>query len=312
MVLAGVLAFLASACGEAQQSITREVRTAAAVRALPGAFYPESMSAQRDGTLYVGSLATGEVVKVSPAGDVAHFTSGGAHTAGVLVDEPGGALWLCSVDLAGGPQSLRRYDLAHGALLASIPLARGVFCNDMVFGNAGNLYVTDSSGSILRLAPGGQSVDVWLHDARFVPAPGGFGPDGIVWAGGSLYMNHFASGALYRIAVKADGSAGEVVPLTVSPPLVHPDGMRALGPNTLALVDAVAFTPGGRGRVLALTLDGDRAKARTLDDTLADPTSLVVAAGRLWVTEGQLPILLGGTPGVQPTLPFVVKAVALP
>jgi hypothetical protein len=58
--------------------------------------------------------------------------------------------------------------------------------------------------------------------------------DGLAFlADGSLYVNNFATGKLFRIPVKPDGSAGPIVPIETSMPLVRPDGLRSAGPRTL-------------------------------------------------------------------------------
>src|SRR5262245_405567 len=73
--------------------------------ALPGqAYFPESVHADDDGTLYVGSLATGQVVAYADddKGDTTPRTVIDAGQHGVTgvtgVHVAGETLWLCSVD----------------------------------------------------------------------------------------------------------------------------------------------------------------------------------------------------------------------
>src|SRR4051812_48272847 len=70
---------------------------------LPGAtFYPESLSASSNGTLYVGSFGEGKVLKFSPGSTTsAPFLPSGSgvrQVLGVLVDEADGSLVLCADD----------------------------------------------------------------------------------------------------------------------------------------------------------------------------------------------------------------------
>ncbi len=276
--------------------------------ALPGdAFYPESLSAAADGTLYVGSLGTGQVVAFRDGAaepeTIVGPGSGVTAVAGVLVR--GDELWLCSVDTTfQRPNELRSFTL-DGTPRATFPLDAGRFCNDLAFDAAGALYVTDSfSGTILRLPPGGAALEPWLVEPPLAPQPGAFGLDGIVAAGAALYVNRFDTGGLYRVAIRPDGSAGDVTPIAVSPALVTPDGMRALDDRTLLLVE------GNRNTLVQLALDGDAATPTVLDDRLDMPTSVVVARGSAWVTEGQLGRLLAQPP-VAPLLPFSVRRVDL-
>ncbi len=276
--------------------------------ALPGdTFYPESLSAADDGTLYVGSLGTGQVVAFRDGATAPETIigpgSGVTAVAGVLVR--GDELWLCSVDTTfQRATEVRRFAL-DGTPRGAFPLDRSRFCNDLAFDAAGALYVADSfSGTILRLPPGGAALEPWLVEPSLAPQPGAFGLDGIVVAGGALYVNRFDTGGLYRVAIRPDGSAGAVTPIAVSPALVSPDGMRALDDRTLLLVE------GNRNTLVQLALDGDAAAATTLTDQLDMPTSVVVARGSAWVSEGQLGRLLAQPP-VAPVLPFSVRRVDL-
>jgi hypothetical protein len=81
-------------------------------------------------------------------------------------------------------------------------------------------------------------------------------------ADGSLYVNDFATGRLFLIPVNADGSAGALVPIETSAPLVQPDGMRTAGPRMLILAEQ-------QGRVAELTISGNRAEVRVVMDGLA-------------------------------------------
>lgn len=66
---------------------------------IPDTSFPESLSSIRDGTLYVGSLNLGGVVKVAPAGKAEQFIAPGAAAGrsvlGVLVDEKSSTLYVC-------------------------------------------------------------------------------------------------------------------------------------------------------------------------------------------------------------------------
>ena len=72
---------------------------------VPDKSFPESLSSTRDGTLYVGSLNLGGVVKVAPVGKAEQFIAPGAAASrsvlGVLADENSGTLYVCSNDMTG-------------------------------------------------------------------------------------------------------------------------------------------------------------------------------------------------------------------
>ena len=104
---------------------------------LPGErAFPESITSARDGTLFVGRLGEGGVVRADPrTGAAALFVAPGAagsrSITGVFADEASGILWACSNDLSalGGPSegrdrgaALKAFDLRTGAARRSVPL----------------------------------------------------------------------------------------------------------------------------------------------------------------------------------------------
>jgi hypothetical protein len=275
---------------------------------LPGdAYYPESLVVDDDGTLYVGSLVTGQVLAFADgetAGTVVVGASSGVTgVAGVTVR--GNELWLCSIDtMFQRPTEVRSFTLA-GVALKTYSIGPNRFCNDLAFDAAGALYITDSfSGTVLRLAPGGAAAEPWVEDAALAPAAqGGFGLDGLAVVAGAVFVNKFDTGGLFRIAIGAGAAAGPVQPITVTPALTAPDGMRALDDRTLLVAE-------GNGRLTKVVVNGATATATPLTTDLDQPTGVVVARGSAWVTEGQLGRLFS-MPPQPPNLPFTIRRVDL-
>lgn len=278
---------------------------------LPGpTYYPESLTASADGTLYVGSLPAGEVVRFRP-GQIAPETFLAAGTvkgvAGVLADDAGGQLWLCAVDLTfASPTEVRSFDLATGEPRVRAALPAAAFCNDLTLDAQRNLYATDSFGNIYRLPSGGAALEVWASDPLLAPSTqGGFGADGIVFDGASaLYVNTFSDGRLLRIPIGAGGAAGAVEEISVTPALQSPDGMRLLDASTLVVAE-------GAGRLTSLALSGRAATATTIANRLDGPTSVVRVGQSYWVSEGQLGHLFGQLSG-GPQVPFLLRRITAP
>jgi sugar lactone lactonase YvrE len=298
---AAITAALATGCSDA-------THPEPPMLALPGnAYYPESLSASADGTLFVGSLASGQVVAfddgATESRTVVGAASGVTGIAGVVVHDD--ELFVCSIDTSFQRSTEVRSFGLDGTPHRGYTLGTGRFCNDMAFDTAGNLYVTDSfSGSVLRLAPGGTALEPWLTDASLAPAQqGAFGLDGIVATDGAVYLTKLDTGGLYRVAIGADGRAGAVTRIAVSPALTSPDGMRLVDARTLLVVE-------NTGALLRVALSGDTASATTLIDSLDQPTSVIVARGWAWVSQGQLGRLFAQPPQ-SPDLPFSVVRVAL-
>lgn len=277
--------------------------------ALPGAtYYPESLTVGTDGTLYVGSLGGGGIVRIRPTSETAEpFVPGSTkNVAGVYVDDEAKLLYVCENDFTSKlpvvPQ-VAAYRLSDGQQASVYPFPQAGVCNDLVLDGAHNLYVTDSGGRIYVLRPGSSALAVFSADPALAPSmTSGFGADGIVWDGdAALLVNLFSDSRLLRVQIRPDGSAGDITPITVTPVLQNPDGMRLLDAKTVVLVE-------GAGRITQVSINGAAATSKVLADGLDSPTSLAVTKGAYWITEGQLGHFLGLVAG-PPTLPFQVRRV---
>lgn len=288
---------------------------------LPGdRVFPESTTSTSDGTLFVGSLASGGVMRVSKgATEAKPWVAPGAFdsrsTFGVLADERSGTLWACSNDASAlgvpGPSqvkgsALKGFDLKTGKGRVSVALPGAhTLCNDIAIGVDGAAYVTNSlAPEILRLKPGSQAFEVWVTNPLFDPPAKGAGLDGIAFgADGNLYVDTFNKAELFRVDVK-NGQAGKVTKLKPSRPLVLSDALRPTqGGKAFLMIE-------GEGRLDRVTMSGDEAKIETLKDGLAGPTGVAEVDGVGWVSEGQLPYLFGAKKGT-PALPFDLRSVPL-
>jgi sugar lactone lactonase YvrE len=280
----------------------------------PGSPFPESVAAAPDGTLYASSISNGGIARALPGvREATPWIEPGAFatrsTFGVQVDAPRHLLWVCSNDASGlglkGPSDvkgswLKAFDLATGAGKISVALPPGpAICNDAAFSADGSVYVTNTAApQILRLAPGGTKLAIWLTDKSLAG-----GLDGIAFdVNGNLYVDTYVTGELFRIMVK-NGAAVKVTKLTTSRLLTHADGMKfALG--HLLMVE-------GGGTLDRVTVTGDAAKVDTLHH-FDGPTGLGVIGRTVWVSEGQLQLLAdAGKPGNK--LPvFRLRAFSMP
>jgi streptogramin lyase len=283
--------------------------------------YPESITSTSDGTLYIGSFADGGILRAR-AGEtraepwIAPGAYGTRSTFGVLADERTGTLWACSNDAsafnAPGPSQvegsfLKGIDLAtgEGKISAALPGAHSL-CNDMALGPDGSVYVTNSfAPEILRLHPGGTTLEVWLTDPLFAPpSDGGPGLDGIAFGGdGNIYVDTFATGTLLRVEVR-DGAPGKVTKLRTSRPLALPDAIRPLDGNRFLMIE-------GAGSLDRVTISGDTAAIETIADGYGQPTGVTSTGSTAFVAEGQLSRLIHPNEGQGPRLPFKIYAVPL-
>lgn len=231
---------------------------------------PENLTSSRDGTVYFGSMTKGTIYRAAPGARQAEpwilaSTAGLTNVLGVLADDESGTLWVCQNVSGGrdgtpavGQTALRSFNLQSGAVTGTYPFPpdSGV-CNDIAVSADGTIYVSESfRGRVHRLKPGATELEVWTSDEAFSVI------DGLaLLADGSLYVNDFATGRIFRIPINADGSAGAAVPIETSIPLVRPDGLRSVGPQTLLQAEQ-------QGRLTELTINGNLAEVRVVQDGL--------------------------------------------
>lgn len=266
--------------------------------------FPESLTGTPDGTLYFSSFAGGRIFRSAPGAAEAQEwikqgTNGLSSVLGVLADPKSGILYACSDDargfgivVPGGDEetALKLFDLQTGAPKASLPLpastlfGQTALCNDIVVDADGTAYVTDSlSGHILRLKPGGDTLEIWAHDPRWEVK--GATLDGIAILGGAIYVNIFDGDGLYRVARTSDGGAGDITKLKTSRSLFHSDGLRAYG-KKLLMVEGET-----KGFLDLITLSGDDAQIDTVKNGFEGPVSLWQTGDTIYVLDVPLSYL---------------------
>jgi sugar lactone lactonase YvrE len=290
---------------------------------LPGdKVFPESITSTQNGTLFVGSLGNGGVVRIRLDSRKSEVwikpgAFGTRSILGVLAHEPSSTLWVCSNDMtalgintAGSAtgSAIKGFDLStgEGKISATLPGGAQAVYNDIAVGPDGSVFVTNSVGpEILRLRPGTENLEVWARDPLFASPPGTFGLDGIAFGEDDVvYVSMYASGKLLRVNAR-QGTAGSVTILKTSRPLVLPDAIRPIGKNEFLLIE-------GEGRLDRMVIKGDEAVIETIQDGYSTPTGVTAIGATAWVSEGQLPFLLDPSEkGQNPDLPFRVYSVGL-
>ena len=259
---------------------------------IPGdRFFPEGVAAAADGTFFVGSLEEGSIMRALPGATVFEpFIQAGANglvsVLGLYVDESHNILWACSADADNGklkgtaPTAIKAFDLKTGAAKGSYDLPGGGFPNDLTVDAQGNVYVTDSwSPRILRLAAGGTKLEEWVKDPKL--GTDQWSLNGIDFDATSkvIYTVNQKAGLLFRIAIKADGSAGAVTQIKTSQELRSPDGLKVIG------VDTLATGEGGAGGMAVITVQGDKATVRRLPAGLDGVATFAFYKGSAWLVE---------------------------
>jgi sugar lactone lactonase YvrE len=277
---------------------------------LPGTLvYPESITSTADGTLIVGSLGHGNVMRIAHGKDVAEEwikpgTGGLNQVLGVFADEKGKTLWVCSNNLEqkGEATSVKAFDLKTGAIKGTYPLpGQGPLCNDIAVAPDGTAYVSDTvQGSVVMLKPGSKNLEIAAKDPLLAGVDGlAFGETNI------LYVNSVTAGKLVRLDLGPDGKSKSVTELKLSRPLDRPDGMRAIGKNRMLLAE-------NSGKMDIVTFEGQNATIKTIKEGLESTPGVTLTRGMAWIVEGKLnyrndPQMKGKDPGK-----FRLFAVPLP
>ena len=283
---------------------------------LPGnTFFPYSINAGADGAIYVGSPATGEVVKFAPGSTTpttliaASMPAAGVN--GILVDDDNNVLYTCTNTFTSQTTVnaiVRSYDLS-GIAGSTWPLPNqgGSVCEELAFDANHNLYAADAwGGAVYVKKPSASAFTPWTTEDLLKPTSPAtipFGARGVLIQGSDMYVTNFNTGALVHIAIEADGSAGPATAVNVSPALTNPESIRAIDREHFVVAEDVWKSPDGL--VSKLTLSGDSASKTVLGSHLLGPSTLVIVGDNIWVPLGEVWHTLDGS--APDSLPFTVK-----
>jgi sugar lactone lactonase YvrE len=261
---------------------------------IPGdRYFPEGVTVTSNGTFFAGSLFEGCIMR-APAGAarMEPFIESGVNglisVLGLWADEARQTLWACSSDVGNGrltgraPVGVKAFDLQTGAAKGGYDFPGGGFANDLTLDAQGNLYVTDSwTPRILRLSAGGVGLDEWINAPELGVEQWSLNGIDFDRTNGVIYTVNQRAGLLFRIAVEPDGRAGAVTLIHTSQELRRPDGLKVIGPHTLATAE------GGAGGLAVISVEGNMAQVRRVPAGLDGVTTFAYYRGSAWVVEGQ-------------------------
>lgn len=282
-------------------------------------FAPEGIAVDAAGTLYTGSLTQGRVVSIAPQNHrVTDFVPAGSNglVSVIGMHVAGNHLYACSSDPGASqftgtkPVALVRFDLKTGAPAGRFEVPEGGgFCNDITELPDGTILATDSFvPRIYALRPGAEALEVWLDDPQF--AGEGFNLNGIAYDDGHVYVLHYRTGTLHRVALNADGSSGAVDQVALPQAITGPDGLTALGDGRFLIVEGGGLKSGARGSLIGVRVGDTSATLDVIAPDLNVPTTAAVLDGVAYVVEGQLDHLFDPDAGAAD--PYRILKIDLP
>jgi sugar lactone lactonase YvrE len=225
--------------------------------------FPESLAIDRQGNLYASLDYIGQVVKVTPGGQqhlVASFDVGKGFLTGLAFDRSGN-LYVADATFEASPTPPGVFRIsAGGAVTRVATLPTFSFPNGLAFHN-GDLYITDSSLSVIwRLPPGGKAA-VWLKSPLLAPKTKfGIGANGLAFRRGSFYASVADFGTIVRVPFRANGQPGAPVVIARADLLKTADGIAFdVKGNLYITVNVnrlVRLAPDGGLTVLAIRKNG--------------------------------------------------------
>lgn len=259
--------------------------------------YPNGITRASDGTLYIGSVVSGQILQIVPDGNITTFFPGSEEVfaaTSLRVDEQRGILWGTSPDFLGVPNAegemIRRphrvfaIAITTGEVVRSLTMPDNGFGNDLALDSNGRVYITDSfNPRIYYLAPNADQFETWVKSELFRSDPDSPGLAGIARNfDGTTIVGMFSEGEIIKIA----NSAVEVISL--ERPLENPDGMQFASDGSLLLTEAAIESGNGRLVRIDVLSNTNPKPVETLASGLDTPVNLTVSGNEVWVTESRI------------------------
>lgn len=259
--------------------------------ALPeGGVYPNGITHADDGTLYVGQITQGGVLRRSPGGEWSKLHEGAQDIfagTSLRLDRARNVLWGASPDFLPEGEARTPHIFAlnadTGEVLQTTPLTVG-FTNDIAVEPEGSILITESNGGrLLRLRQGSTDFETVLQDDRLTHETG-IGAGGIARAeNGVVAIGNFSSG---RIFLYENSNLRQ---LELPRRIENPDGMRFAPDGSLIVLESAVQT--GNGRVLRIAdplAEGER-EIEVIAEGLKSPVNLTVGDdGTAYVSESHV------------------------
>ncbi len=241
-----------------------------------------------NGTVYVGSITSGDILQISPDNQIKSFFQGNKDIFAVTtlrLDEARGILWGASPDVlgtVGKPHRIFAIDINSSRVLKIITIPDDGFGNDIAVDSNGGIYVTDSlKPRILYLSPGATQFQTWVENQLWSTNKR-FGLSGIARReDGVLFVTMYSDGRLFKINPNRT-----VEEIELPRKIDGSDAIALADDGSLLMIEGGVES--GNGRLLQLQ-ELDDAKSKPEFKVLASgmnlPVNLTVAGKEILLTE---------------------------
>lgn len=261
---------------------------------LAGGQLPENIVEAADGGVLMTFAASRQIAHVSPEGDTAVIATlpassdssaetpvlGFPLVTGLVRDDD----VIYTLLATGAPDTTGVWKIDNGAssgksgapeMIAALP-STGL-PNGLALDAASNtLFVADSvTGTIFAVPTAGGDAEVWSDDTA-LRTTGFLGVNGLKLRDGAIYASNLDLGTLLRIPLNSDGSAGDIE--TVASDLVGIDDFDFTGNG-----DEIVATIDPDSTVVLVQENGTHEIILSAEDGLSNPTSALVADGKLYI-----------------------------
>jgi sugar lactone lactonase YvrE len=263
----------------------------------------ENVIADQQGRLFLADWVSGNILRVDPkapkpvvVGRIANRQIAGkpvrAEGRGIAFNRQGDLFVAC--DPFSEVVRLKRADINPEKPGLAETFATGTEgANGIAFDRQGNLYVAGArTGRIYRVGPAGGPAEVALQIERYSRTlPDGKTQQPIVANGvafdakGMLYVTDTARGAIWTVAIGADGKAGKPTVLVQSPLLEGADGLDFDGSGRLWV------TANERNAIVTITPDGkvQEIAKNGSQGPLEFPSAIVFVGGTAYISNNDTP-----------------------
>jgi sugar lactone lactonase YvrE len=262
---------------------------------------PEGLALHR-GRTYVSFAPLAQIAEVAPSGTVSTYATlppanGQGFTLGLLFDGDDLLAAQASFDPSAVKPGIYRIPAGGGEPTAPWAAdASMTFPNGLTLDRSGMLWVADSTGVIFRVDRAG-NVSEWTRDPLLVgdPSTCGYplpiGANGIIVTGDTVWVTSTARGALVRIPILDDGTAGAATAVLDDCSWAGADGLVRARDGSLL------FALNAKDQIVRFK-DGSGTSIVDSGAPLDFPASLVIQDDRLVVSNAAFFSGASGAPSV--------------